>query len=135
MPARDFVGWQEALEALQSANPDYRQITVSHGSATVSFPGLGNSRAADRYTFDSRSGELTGCTLYNDSDPSGKVRGWVYSVHVGSFGGWLTRILWFLTALLGAFLPVTGYYLWIRRLRSQKRRDTTMRRVHVGNAS
>ena len=42
---------------------------------------------------------------------------WVYSVHVGSFGGMPTRVLWFLAALLGALLPPTGYYLWLKRLR------------------
>ncbi|WP_349829969.1 PepSY-associated TM helix domain-containing protein, partial [Bacteroides uniformis] len=55
-------------------------------------------------------------TLYKDADTSGKIRGWIYSVHVGSWGGWATRILSFLAALIGASLPLTGYYLWIRRL-------------------
>lgn len=31
-----------------------------------------------------------------------------------------TRILWFLGALLGASLPLTGYYIWIRHLRRKK---------------
>ena len=65
---------------------------------------------------DPRTGRLTGSTLYQDLDGSGKIRGWIYSVHVGSWGGLLTRILWFLAALLGATLPLTGYYLWIKRI-------------------
>ncbi|MGG6549019.1 UNVERIFIED_CONTAM: PepSY domain-containing protein, partial [Prevotella sp. 15_C9] len=48
-------------------------------------------------------------------DNSGKIRGWIYSVHVGSWGGMLTRILTFVAALIGASLPLTGYYLWIRK--------------------
>ena len=86
------------------------------GSATVSFNRLGNQRAADRYTFNPRNGEITGTTLYKDADASGKIRGWIFSVHVGSWGGLTTRILSFLAALVGASLPLTGYYLWIRRL-------------------
>lgn len=111
-----FAHWQQALEEMQRLYPDYAQITVSDGSTAVSFSRLGNQRSSDRYTFNPRTGELTGKTLYEDAEASGKIRGWIYSVHVGSFGGWLTRILWFLTALLGATLPLTGYYLWIRRI-------------------
>lgn len=49
--------------------------------------------------------------------------GWIFSVHVGSWGGITIRILAFLAALLGATLPLTGYYLWIRRLRRSKRKQ------------
>lgn len=45
----------------------------------------------------------------------------VYAIHVGSFGGLPTRILWFLGALMGALLPLTGYYLWVRRLLRRRR--------------
>lgn len=110
-----FAHWQKVYEELKGRNPDYKQITVSKGSATVSFNRLGNRRASDRYTFNPRSGEITESALYKDADASGKIRGWIYSVHVGSWGGLATRILSFLAALVGASLPLTGYYLWIRR--------------------
>ncbi|MBQ5829709.1 MAG: PepSY domain-containing protein, partial [Alistipes sp.] len=42
-------------------------------------------------------------------------------VHVGNWGGMLTRIFWFLAAMLGATLPLTGYYLWIKRKFIRKR--------------
>jgi uncharacterized iron-regulated membrane protein len=76
---------------------------------------LGNQRASDKYTFDSRTGRITDVVLYADSDYSSKVRGWVYSIHVGNWGGIVTRVMWFLAAMLGATLPLTGYYLWLRR--------------------
>lgn len=50
----------------------------------------------------------------------GVNKGWVYGVHVGSFGGMVTRVLWFLAALLGATLPLTGYYLWWKRVRRRR---------------
>ena len=40
---------------------------------------------------------------------------------MGSWGGLFTRILWFIAALFGSTLPITGYYLWIRRLRRRSR--------------
>ncbi|MDO5421013.1 MAG: PepSY-associated TM helix domain-containing protein [Bacteroides sp.] len=121
-----FTNWQKVYEELKELNPDYKQITVSKGSATVSFNRLGNQRATDRYTFNPRSGEITGATLYEDADASGKIRGWIFSVHVGSWGGLTTRILSFLAALVGASLPLTGYYLWIRRLVRKGSRKANM---------
>lgn len=116
----DYASWQRAYSRLQADNPHAVSITVGDGTAQVAFSRLGNPRAADRYTFDRGTGRITSVTRYADAAPSGKMRGWIYSVHTGSFGGLPTRLLWFFAALLGALLPVTGYYLWLRRLRRNR---------------
>lgn len=110
-----YTNWQQVYEQLAEANPDYKLISVSDGSASVALPRFGNQRGTDRYKFNPRNGEITETTLYKDLDNSGKIRGWIYSVHVGSWGGMLTRILTFIAALIGASLPLTGYYLWLRK--------------------
>ena len=115
-----YTNWQQIYEQLAEANPDYKLISISNGSASVALPRFGNQRGTDRYKFNPRNGEITETTLYKDLDNSGKIRGWIYSVHVGSWGGMLTRILTFIAALVGASLPLTGYYLWIRRLMKRK---------------
>ena len=110
-----YAHWEQVYKQLAQANPGYKQISVSDGSASVAFNRFGNQRATDRYKFNPRNGEITETTLYKDLEDSGKIRGWIYSVHVGSWGGMLTRILTFIAALIGASLPLTGYYLWIRK--------------------
>lgn len=115
-----FAKWEQVYEQLAQANPGYRQISVSDGSASVANNHFGNTRGTDRYKFNPRNGEITETTLYSELDNSGKIRGWIYSVHVGSWGGLLTRILAFITALIGASLPLTGYYLWIRKKMKRK---------------
>lgn len=114
--------WQQVYDRLHAGNPDAHSITISDGTATVSSAAFGNTRAADRYTFDVSTGSITSVTKYADAARQGKLRGWIYSVHVGSFGGLLTRLMWFAAALMGATLPLTGYYLWLRRLRNGARR-------------
>ncbi len=111
-----YAHWQKVYEEVARLQPAHTSITVSDGSATVSANRFGNTRGSDRYAFDPRSGELTEKTLYEDTPASGKMRGWIYSVHVGSFGGLFTRVLWFLASLMGAALPLTGYYLWLKRI-------------------
>jgi len=111
-----FVYWQEIYDKLRRQNPEYKQISISSGTASVSFNRFGNQRASDRYSFNTDNGEFTETSLYQHQDKSGKIRGWIYSVHVGNWGGMFTRILTFIAALLGTALPLTGYYLWIKRL-------------------
>lgn len=116
-----FAHWQEVYEALAQSHPGYRQITLSGGSASVVPAGRNSLRAGDRFDFDTKSGRITGHTPYAEQDKSTHLRSAVYTVHVGSWGGLLTRIITFFAALLGATLPLTGYYLWIRRRHGKSR--------------
>lgn len=127
-PATPFACWQQVYDQLAAENPDRQKIEITDGTANVSNNRYGNIRGTDRYTFDPQSGQITGVSLYKDTGNSGKIRGWIYSVHTGAWGGNLTRILWFLAALLGATLPLTGYYLWIKRL-YRKRHNRAGRQV------
>jgi uncharacterized iron-regulated membrane protein len=38
-----------------------------------------------------------------------------YMLHTGSWGGFFIKILYFISALIGGTLPLTGYYLWIKK--------------------
>ena len=45
----------------------------------------------------------------------------IRAIHVGSWGGMTTRVLWFLAAMIGAALPLTGYYLFFKRKLGKKK--------------
>ncbi len=117
-----YAKWQLVLDTLAATNPGYRQITLQEGSAGVVPKGRMSLRATDNYTFDTGSGPIISSEAYAEQAKAGKVRGAVYMVHVGSWGGIVTRILTFLAVVTGATLPLTGYYLWIRRL-ARKRKE------------
>lgn len=120
-----YLHWQKVYEDVASQVPEHKQIAIYQGVANVSFDQYGNQRASDKYSFDTHSGEITNVSLYKDNPDSSKIRGWIYSVHVGSWGGLPARILAFCVALFGASLPITGYYLWIKRkLQSRKCRES-----------
>lgn len=116
----EFGRWQQVYDALDEKYPNAPQITIGSETASVTLSNYGNSRASDRYQFNRRSGEVTPAATYADSNEADKLRGWIYSVHTGSLGGIITRILWLLAALLGASLPLTGYYIWIKHLGKKK---------------
>ncbi len=117
----EFGRWQMVYDELREQNQDAPQITIGQESASVTLGNTGNGRAADRYSFNRRSGEITLSANYADSNEADKLRGWIYSIHTGSLGGIFTRILWLLSALLGASLPLTGYYIWISHLTKKKK--------------
>lgn len=116
----DYTRWADVLSDLRDRCGDFNSITIQEGLATVSVARYGNTRASDRYSFDPSSGRITDIQLYKDLPDSGKIRGWIYSVHVGSWGGLTTRVLSCLVSLLGAIFVFTGYYFWIKK---KMRRD------------
>lgn len=116
---------QPILNKLQKKVPDYKTITlnVDASAKVVRRGGWNNPSAADIYTFNSENGTLTGIHLYKDKPLSQRAGDWVHAVHVGSWGGVLTKILTCLACLIGTTLPLTGYYLWLKRwLKKSKRR-------------
>lgn len=119
-PRAPYAHWQQVYETLAESHPGYRQITLGAGTASVVPEGRNSLRAVDSYTFDARSGKLTDYKPYADQPRSAKLHGWIYTWHVGSWGGSITRLLSFLSALVGATLPLTGYYLWMHRLQRRK---------------
>lgn len=38
-----------------------------------------------------------------------------HSLHMGYWGGWFSRLFYALAALIGGFLPISGYYMWWKR--------------------
>ena len=110
--------WDDVLNEVALKNPGYQQITLKPEVAEVVPEGRLSMRAADKYSYDRRSGEITDVQLYSAGKKDTKVRSGVYMVHTGSWGGFITRILNFLAAFIGATLPLTGYWLWFRRKRA-----------------
>lgn len=53
--------------------------------------------------------------LFGGADPA-SIRPVVRGLHTGAIGGTATRVIWCAAALLIASLPLTGYWLWIKRL-------------------
>ncbi len=134
-PASSFQNWDKVIAEVKRIDPKYRTITLRDETATVATDAIrGNKRASNRYTFDTQTGEITGAILYADMEANTKLRGWIYSVHFGSFGGMVTKIMFFLASMLGASLPITGYYIWIsksiKKRRKRKEKERKLEKKH-----
>ena len=109
-------------------NTDFYNISVPKDSAgifavTVHQPGRQES-ATDSYYLDQYTGEVIGSLKFNDKNLGQRVRSTFKPVHTGSIFGLPSKIIAFITCLLGVTFPVTGVILWLNRLkknRSKKR--------------
>lgn len=122
LPA-SYIYWEEVVSyVIEVSEADYTEITVKDGEVEVPLAGLGNSRAADSFRFNKKTGQMTEYKAYREVKRDKKLRGWIYSVHTGTWGGLFTRICYVLAALFGASLPLTGYYIFYQRKWGKKRK-------------
>lgn len=115
----DMAAWQTAYQSVASQHCD-KEVRVYEGEIDVVRGVTGNRQAVDTYYFDSVTGAITEYEPYEAKLRSVHIKGWIYSLHVGSWGGWLTKIVYFMVMIVGASLPLTGYYLWIKRILRKK---------------
>lgn len=111
----DFKVWDQVYTRLLTHYPEHKTITLSAGEAQVDPYPTSSMRKNDRIQFDPRNGEIKKIIPYSQTPRSQTLKGWFYAFHTGSWGGMTTKILYFLAALIGGTLPLSGYYLWIRR--------------------
>ncbi|WP_165044220.1 PepSY domain-containing protein [Dysgonomonas sp. ZJ709] len=124
-PAVNPTHWQSVFEEVKVANPDYEYIRVQDGTSLVHLKSSAVSRANDKYDFDKKTGQIKKVTLYKDQAKTTRIWGWAYSLHVGNYWGVWSKILTCLASLIGASLPLTGYYLFYvkRKKRKKKKRS------------
>lgn len=117
-----YISWQRAIENVEAMNKGYVQFTVSSDEVRAKISEVGNISATDTYEFSPATGDITNTKLYAEASKYQRTRGWVYSLHTGYWGGFVMRVIYFIASMLGAALPLTGYYLWIKRRFFNKKR-------------
>lgn len=113
----DFTAWDKAMAQLKRSHTAYQKIEFKDNEAKV---GLEDG-ASVTFSIIPHTGELHEAAKKGKEGQPVNMKRLIYSLHTGSWGGMTTRILYFLAALIGGILPLTGYYLWIRRTLRKKK--------------
>lgn len=108
----DFRAWDRVWAEVQQMYPQFEMIELGVDRVQVATNPPGYARRLDYVKFNTATGEVTEVERYANAESSRKVRMLVYSIHTGMWGGYWTKTLYFIAALIGACLPLTGYYLW-----------------------
>ena len=77
---------------------------------------------SDYYYFDKYSGRQLKSVPYNQKSAGLKLNDLNYDIHVGQVGGLTGKIIAFITSLICASLPVTGFILWLGKCKKPKRK-------------
>lgn len=119
----NVIHWQSVATTLAHQNQGFQNMRIQDGSASVLTKDAPHGRATDQYQFNTETGEISASKLYAQTHDAGKIMGWAYALHVGDYWGIVGKILAFSASLIGASLPLTGYYMWyVRTKRARKNR-------------
>lgn len=116
-----YKSWDKALPGLRRRFP-CNEMTFTLNQVNIRNEGWGNHYASDICLLDSMTGSVSGFIPYDEQDRSVKIKGWILSLHLGLWGGVLVKSVTFIVALIGAALPLTGYYIWYRKLKGKSSR-------------
>lgn len=130
-PKTVYTNWERAFDQVKEQYPDYHALGVSNGTVTISWNKFGNSRAFDQVKFNPLNGDLGEYIPYNKQSEARQFMGVMYSIHTGSWGGFWSKLLTFIVALLGGTLPLTGYYLWIKKKLQKRQNKKKMNRRNM----
>lgn len=102
---------QGAMKVLGGDVRDMEQ----HGQPTMQMQPAGNAQAHPMPQGQQPPGQQF------KSDGKKPPQALLMELHTGKWGGIVMKILYFLAALIGGFLPISGYYMWWKRTHPAKR--------------
>lgn len=111
----DYKIWDNVFTQMSIKCPSYSQIRIEKDKAQASPYKTFGFRDTHTIYFNRTDGEITKYQPAENVTLSQKLRTVIFSLHTGTWGGLIVKILYFLAGLIGATLPLTGYYLWIKK--------------------
>ncbi|TWI95329.1 putative iron-regulated membrane protein [Mucilaginibacter frigoritolerans] len=128
-PKKDKIySIDEAYAVMASANPGASETFITPPADSI-----GTIRILMRYPstivrnqsslyFNQYTGKVLKTDRYQDYTAYDKVAQSNRNIHIGNFGlGIGGKIIWFLSGLTAASLPITGFMVWLGRNRKKKR--------------
>ncbi|GAB3910646.1 PepSY-associated TM helix domain-containing protein [Larkinella knui] len=102
---------------------DYKITLPSDSVATVAISknqlGFFAPAASDKLQLDQYTGKPLKTEIFAQKPLNERLASSFKSLHIGSFYGTFSKILYFITCLIATTLPVTGTLIWINKLRKK----------------
>jgi len=115
--------WSDVLKKDSTHQGVLINLVPETTQANVNIYTKGNTwwSASDAYAYDLRNGSAYYKRLQNDKTLGMKWRNSNYDIHVGKIAGSTGMWIAFVTSLISASLPVTGFYIWYGRKFKKKK--------------
>ena len=75
--------------------------------------------ASDKFQFHPYSGELLEADYFKDWKFNEKIAALIRAIHIGSFMGVFSKIIYFICCLIATSMPITGTLIWINKLKKK----------------
>lgn len=115
-----YAVWDAALAGVRAHYAEYTSLRVDGEAVAVNIAPQGAMKQEDRWEYDARTGAPGKCTPHDKQPDMRRAHDVIYALHTGMWGGGLMRFLYFLAALLGGTLPLTGFWIWWHRKRMKR---------------
>lgn len=129
LPVTSFIS---AAKNILPYDGDHRVNLTADSTGVVVVMKTGNgffaTSVADRVTLDQYSAQVLATDLFASKPFGDQVVASIKAIHIGSFAGLFSKILYFITCLTGTSLPVTGVIIWINKLRRKDDKKITKNR-------
>lgn len=79
--------------------------------------GLFTVNSTDKYEMDPYSGKVLKHEKFSDKTFGQKIAALIKPLHTGEFMGTLSKIIYFISCLIGTSLPITGFFIWFNKRR------------------
>lgn len=143
MPARQYHTkdisfdylFEKLLKQRREANqftffmPDSDTVTILQGKTHSNISFL-NFEVGELFQFNRYNGEVAGREEIKYIQKNNKILSMVLFIHMGFWGGLTTKIITFFVGIIGASLPVTGFFIWLGR-RKKKRNISKVGRSSI----
>ena len=116
----NYANWDIALNNFKPISSHYDFVKIGESSISAHPNNTYRPRVTDEYGYNPKNGDLTTTTLFESKPIGNRVMLWAYSLHVGDYWGVWSKILTCIASLIGASLPITGYYLWLKKKKRKK---------------
>lgn len=122
------ISFDAALQQVQSKAPGaiYYALMAPKDTAAAFMVTLlpanaGHESATTSYYLDQYSGAVLKSQTFAERNLGQRVRSSFKPIHTGSIFGMPSKVIAFITCLLGVTFPITGVIMWLNRIRKKKK--------------
>lgn len=118
--------FDSACQSLKTAHPDFTASVIYFAQSKKGKTAVYGSRASNSFihskkfadaVFLDSNGAVTKTRFVTGISSNDRYDIINSQVHMGNFGGWPVKIIYFLFGLAGGLLSITGFLLWLKRKR------------------
>jgi len=118
--------FDSAYTEIKNQYPDFTAAVIYFAQSSSGITAVYGSRATNAYIHSKKfadvimldsAGGISNTRLINENSAADKYDIINSQLHMGKYGGWGIKIIYFVFGLTGALLSITGFLLWWRRRR------------------